>query len=231
MDEFKKHFTHFSRGFLPHAEFDHALVFITYRLADSLPQTVFDQWEELKEKLLAQKTLNEQNSSAQPQKNLVSRQHLESHRRLFLDLHLDRGLGSCFLKYPEVAAIIMENWHHFDGDKYRLLCSTIMENHVHILIQLNKLGKAHLPDIIHSWKSYTSHRINKEFGETETYKKHFPDHHFWYNEYWDRYIRDPKHLDNTVNYILQNPVKAGLSKTWEQWPYTWMTDDWDEFRS
>jgi len=29
-------------------------------------------------------------------------------------------------------------------------------------------------------------------------------------EYFDRYIRDEKHLETVINYIDNNPVKAGL---------------------
>ena len=33
---------------------------------------------------------------------------------------------------------------------------------------------------------------------------------FWMSDYWDRFIRNEEHFNNTVRYILNNPVKAGL---------------------
>ncbi|HEV7669282.1 MAG TPA: hypothetical protein VGS22_12200 [Thermoanaerobaculia bacterium] len=36
-------------------------------------------------------------------------------------------------------------------------------------------------------------------------------------EYWDRFIRDGKHLRQAVDYIHQDPVKAGLCATPPAW--------------
>lgn len=42
----------------------------------------------------------------------------------------------------------------------------------------------------------------------------------WMREYWDRFIRNEKHFVATVNYIHQNPVKAGLVSHPEDWPWS-----------
>jgi len=39
----------------------------------------------------------------------------------------------------------------------------------------------------------------------------------WHREYWDRYMRDEHHLEQAVEYIHQNPVKAGLARLAEGW--------------
>ena len=41
----------------------------------------------------------------------------------------------------------------------------------------------------------------------------------WIREYWDRFIRDEEHFHRTVRYIDQNPVRAGLAKAAEDWPW------------
>ncbi len=38
--------------------------------------------------------------------------------------------------------------------------------------------------------------------------------------YWDRYIRDERHLNAAVHYIHTNPVKAGLVKRAEDWQWS-----------
>jgi REP element-mobilizing transposase RayT len=38
--------------------------------------------------------------------------------------------------------------------------------------------------------------------------------------YFDRYMRDQDHVLDTVAYILNNPVKAGLAKAPEEWPWS-----------
>ncbi len=42
----------------------------------------------------------------------------------------------------------------------------------------------------------------------------------WMREYWDRFIRDENHLRLVVEYIHQNPVKAGLAMPATQWPWS-----------
>jgi len=43
---------------------------------------------------------------------------------------------------------------------------------------------------------------------------------FWQREYYDRYIRNQDHLANVVQYIEQNPVKAGLCASAKDWPWS-----------
>ena len=43
---------------------------------------------------------------------------------------------------------------------------------------------------------------------------------FWQEDYWDRYVRDEEHLQKIIHYIEWNPVKAGLVKSPEQWPFS-----------
>lgn len=43
---------------------------------------------------------------------------------------------------------------------------------------------------------------------------------FWMPDYWDRYIRDEKHLRSVVDYIHNNPVKAGLCQKETDWPWS-----------
>jgi REP element-mobilizing transposase RayT len=42
----------------------------------------------------------------------------------------------------------------------------------------------------------------------------------WQREYWDRYIRNECHYTQTVDYIHNNPVEAGLVECAEAWPWS-----------
>jgi REP element-mobilizing transposase RayT len=42
---------------------------------------------------------------------------------------------------------------------------------------------------------------------------------FWQTEYWDRFIRNDAHFSATEDYIDHNPVKAGLVREPQLWPY------------
>ncbi len=98
---------------------------------------------------------------------------------------------------------------HFDGQRYRMIAWCIMPNHVHVLIE--SIDAAHLlPSIIHSWKSFTATKVNKLLGRSGS---------FWMEDYYDRFIRNDAHLQATLDYIRQNPVKAGLVPQAEEWTY------------
>ena len=131
----------------------------------------------------------------------------EREKRIQIESYLDAGHGECHLKRPEVAGLVQENLLHFDGDRYHLFAWAVMPNHVHALIETLETP---LSEILHGWKSFTSKAANR-FLQREG--------EFWQAEYFDRYIRDEEHFGKAVRYIENNPVKAGLVKSPEAWPY------------
>jgi REP element-mobilizing transposase RayT len=64
---------------------------------------------------------------------------------------------------------------------------------------------AELPEILHSWKSFTAKEANKLLRRSGD---------FWQAEYNDHLIRDEADLRHPVRYVLDNPIKAGL-KNWK----------------
>jgi REP element-mobilizing transposase RayT len=125
------------------------------------------------------------------------------------DGHLDRGHGSCLLQSPDVAAIVAGSLRFFDGKRYALGPWVIMPNHVHVLLRPFP-GQA-LSTILHSWKSFTAKRIHSVVGSCGT---------LWQREYFDRMIRNRRHLLVTAQYIHDNPVRAGLVQHAEDWPFS-----------
>jgi putative transposase len=81
-----------------------------------------------------------------------------------------------------------------------LLAWCLMPNHVHVVIEI--LGNYSLSAIMRSWKSFTARRANVQLGRSGP---------FWHADYFDRFIRDDEHLARTIEYVEQNPVKAGLA--------------------
>ncbi|PCJ56389.1 MAG: hypothetical protein COA79_19005 [Planctomycetota bacterium] len=136
--------------------------------------------------------------------------------RRVIDEVIDNGYGSCVLKIPLVAEIIIQNWQHFDKQKYDLIAYVVMPNHVHILINTNKSFS--LGQIVHSWKSFTSKEITKQLKSS---KKHLEVHNPGrQSDYWDRFLRSKEHYIRAVDYIHLNPVKAGLCRLPIDWPYS-----------
>ena len=164
--------------------------FITFRLADSLPQNVLDTIEQELEHIP------------------VLERDFERYRKI--ERWLDQGLGCCALQHPQVAAVMRETLQIADGSSYRLLEWCVMPNHVHVLIE----QFISLPKIVQSWKSYTGRWAlahNAELG------LNIQGQQFWMRAYWDRFIRDEDHFNRVVSYIRENPVKAGLCDNPGNW--------------
>ena len=88
----------------------------------------------------------------------------------------------------------------------------IMSNHVHILISTLP-GSPLLNVILQNHKKFTAVQSNKLLNRTGK---------FWEEESFDTLIRNNDHYYNCVNYIIQNPVKAGLVKEWHAWEWTYL---------
>jgi len=110
---------------------------------------------------------------------------------------------------PGERAVIMSALQHFDDNKYELYASVVMDNHVHAL--LRPLDKYRLQDIIHSWKSFTAHKFQKECS------REVP---IWQEDYFDRIVRDEKEFLDKAQYILNNPLKRWPEV--ENYPWVWV---------
>ncbi len=122
---------------------------------------------------------------------------------------LDRGAGKCHLRDSRVARMVEDALLYFDTERYKLLCWCIMPNHVHSMIEM--FNDYPLDKVLHSWKSFTSKKANKILKRTGN---------LWQREYHDRFIRDDDHYTNTFNYIVRNPVYAGLVSRPEGWRWS-----------
>ncbi|HCX32480.1 MAG TPA: hypothetical protein DHV08_02285, partial [Rhodocyclaceae bacterium] len=122
---------------------------------------------------------------------------------------LDQGHGACHLQDRRIAELVEDALLHFDGERYRLLAWCIMPNHVHVLIET--VPGHGLDSVLHSWKSFTAKEANRLLERTGP---------FWQVEYHDRFIRDDAHFANATRYIENNPVKAGLVTSGEDWRWS-----------
>jgi REP element-mobilizing transposase RayT len=183
-----------SRGYLPHFESPEAIQHVTFHLADSLPKTVLLRLEtELK-------TFPEEKRDAEHRKRI--------------EAWIDAGHGSCILRNPTIAEMAQASLLSFDAQRYFLLAWVVMPNHVHALFQ--PINGWTVAKIVASWKKFTASNIYDHHQRTGE----GPSSPIWHREYWDRYIRNAEHFAQAIDYIHQNPVKAGLVATPEQWPWS-----------
>ncbi len=175
---------------LPHWQQSEKLFFVTWRLADSLPQEKLAEWEKQKDRWLAEHPEPWDEETEQEYHETFSEQ---------IDKWLDAGEGECVLKEPEIAAIVEGALLHFNGDRYDMESFVVMPNHVHVLFRLGDGFK--LEDVIQTWKSFTAKKINSALGREGM---------LWQRDYWDRIVRSGKHAGHVRCYIVRNPEKARL---------------------
>jgi len=112
------------------------------------------------------------------------------------------------------------------GD-FALIAYSIMLTHLHLVLQIS--GEKNISDIMRDFKKYTSFRIRKRLedgghhrimeslrlrpGSRQQFK-------VWMDRFDDLLITNEETLCTKVEYIHQNPVRAGLVERDIDWPYS-----------
>jgi REP element-mobilizing transposase RayT len=122
---------------------------------------------------------------------------------------VEANFGQRFFETARAAQSVENALLHFDGERYRVLAWCVMPNHAHVIVE--QLEGWPLANIVHSWKSYAANEVNRLLGRTGQ---------LWLREYFDRFMRDDDHLSGTIQYVEQNPVKAGLVEHAKDWPHS-----------
>ena len=178
-------FEHFDWGtFLPHWHQDGKYVFVTFRLYDSLPQEKLQWLHDERESWLK--------LHPQPWDKKTTKEYISKFGKA-IDKWLDNDHGNCLLKKQSNRKIVEDALLFFDGKRYDLIAFVVMPNHVHILIKLKEGYK--LIEIMRSIKSFTAKKINENENKTGP---------VWQSESYDRLIRDQKHFENVIRYIIAN---------------------------
>ena len=180
---------------LPHWAANKSLIFITYRLADSMPAAKLREWQAERDEWMRR--------HPEPWDEATASEYYDTFPAK-LDEMLDAGYGSCILGREDCCSIVVENLLHFNGERYVLHAFVVMPNHVHVLLEI--VRREDLAKIVHGWKSYTAKRINEVVGG---------EGQVWQREYYDRLIRNAEHYARTVEYIRRNACVAEgiLSRT------------------
>jgi len=190
---------------LPHWRQKEATYFVTFRLADSIPQTLLrplKRWREIWER-----------SHPEPRSEEDWREFAREITNK-TESWLDEGYGACELAQPKIAALMRESLCKFQNERCFVSCYVVMPNHVHAVIK--PLGEYELEDILNGMKGGVARRTNAELGRSGI---------LWEQESYDRIIRDEEHLYRVVQYIARNPLKAGLPKS--KW-HRWIDPSWEQ---
>lgn len=116
-------------------------------------------------------------------------------------------LGPTYLAIPSIARIVVDSLHHCGETDYRLHALVVMPNHVHMLAT----PRTEASRFMRRLKGYTARQGNQLLRRTGKT--------FWQEESYDRLVRTAEEFRNIEGYILNNPVKAGLARSTEE--YRW----------
>jgi REP element-mobilizing transposase RayT len=115
---------------------------------------------------------------------------------------------------PPERTMVLEALRHWDEVKWKVFVVVVLLDHVHALVQALTHpagGTYHLAEILHSVKSYTSHKIGTSRGLKGS---------LWQDESYDPIVRDEAEFLEKWQYIRNNPLKASLADKPEN--YTWL---------
>jgi len=105
-----------------------------------------------------------------------------------------------------------------------------MPSHYHLLIQMEN-GRGELSKFQQSFKRFTAKKILEKFQEEDNreglqvFREAAEDlrrqnYKVWASRFDDEVIRSEKWFSQKLNYIHQNPVRAGLVEKAGDWPYS-----------
>jgi REP element-mobilizing transposase RayT len=120
-----------------------------------------------------------------------------------------------FVLPPEARDRALQHCLHENGTRVHLYAAVIMPNHAHLILTplMDDLGdRFPLSKIMNSVKGASAHSINKLLGRRG---------HVWQDESFDRVLRSYESLEEKIYYIAQNPVRAGLTRTAEDYKWFW----------
>lgn len=183
---------------LPHWEVEGRPHFVTIRCAGSLPVDAMARIREIHETL----ALIDPTS---PQFAALQRKYFAVCER-----YLDAGHGFCPFRDRRVSDSAVQSletllarggWgtRHF----------AFMPNHVHFLLMPSDAARP-LRSALRGWKWQVAKESNRLLGRSGA---------FWQTDWFDRWARNPAEEVRMRDYIQSNPVKAGLVKRWEEYPW------------
>lgn len=209
----KLDYQYFYRRNLPHLQPEGSLIFITYRLAFDLPQDVLLKLLEIR-KLYDSKLVKVNELEKFKLKKICNKYLFELE-----DDYFDKSKSTpLWLQNEDVAQVVMNSLRFNNEKLYKLHLAIIMPNHVHMIIKpLTYSNKSvSLAKIMKEHKSFTANEANKVLQRNGQ---------FWHHENYDHYIRDNEEYCRIKDYILNNPVKAGLVGHYSNWKKLILADE------
>jgi len=223
----------FAERHRPHIHPPGAILFVTYRLVGSIPKATVRTYKAKKDWLKNEGIRIRKLAESDLQPAMALLEQIEKFNRewfvKFEEILHKAKTGPMWLQDERAAQIVAEGLLKLDGNAYRLDAFSVMSNHVHTVFKpflserdllegFDEDGHLMftseypgLSRIMQKVEGSSAHECNLVLNRKGQ---------FWEHESFDHVVRRGK-FDTTIQYVLNNPVKAGLVKHWRDWHWNY----------
>ena len=116
---------------------------------------------------------------------------------------------------PAARDIVLECCVRENGCKFELHAAVVMPDHVYLIyspLRRSDGWSYTLPEVMKAIKGRSARQINLGLKRTGP---------VWQEEFFDHVLRSNDSLVDRVDYVCQNPVRAGLVKTEAEYSWIW----------
>jgi len=188
----------FWSGRLPHWEVEDGRYFITIHLAGAIPAVGRNRLRTIAEQL---RQIHDRHGD----------KWLQIQRMIFaeMEFRLDRAEWNPLLKHRDIAELMADAIDHRQRrGNWQMFEYVLMPTHIHLFCELAPYG---MKVILEDFKRWTGHHTAKLLGTK--------DRRFWQREWFDHWSRSDDEDERICAYIRNNPVKAGLTAVYSDWPH------------
>ena len=115
--------------------------------------------------------------------------------------------GKNQLCHRQIANVLFEAARFYESrDEWHIHLMLLMPDHVHFLASF--AADAKLGDTVARWKRYTSRHAGVQ----------------WQRDFFDHRLRREQSYREKADYILRNPIRAGLVISEDDWPFRIVTE-------
>jgi putative transposase len=119
-----------------------------------------------------------------------------------------RGINQ--LAHGQVASALFETIKFRNAKAvWYVRLGSAMPDHVHLVVWFPEIEKR-IQIIVSKWKEWTAKTLKIE----------------WQRDFFEHRLRNEENFRGKADYILENPVRAGLVKRADDWPYVFIADPW-----
>jgi REP-associated tyrosine transposase len=119
-----------------------------------------------------------------------------------------RGINQ--LASDPIASHLIETIKYRNAQEiWNVRLAMLMPDHVHLVVWFPDAEKR-IQSIVNKWKEWTAKTLKVA----------------WQRDFFEHRLRKEESFREKADYILANPVRAGLAERVENWPYVFIADPW-----